>query len=334
MFELLERLDADSSLLVHLREKLAEGSLRPSQAMHRFERVLGWFELRHNGLAHPFVNAVFLWDLNCVLRFESWQKEVGARVRGWFAALGEVEALSSLAGLAYDEPLYAWPEVDDGPARFEATSLAHPLILPVGRVKNDVSLGGDRRALLVTGSNMSGKSTLLRAMGVAAALAQAGGPVCAASLRMSRLAVRSSVKISDSLARGVSHFYAEVARLKSAVDATEGPVPVFFLLDEVLHGTNSHERQIGARWVLAELIRRGAIGAVSTHDAALCDLPPDLMNQVVQCHFRESVEGGKMTFDYRLRSGPVQGGNALRLMRLVGLPVPLEGDHGDSGSRS
>ena len=189
---------------------------------------------------------------------------------------------------------------------------------------NDVALRTKGHALLITGSNMSGKSTLLRAMGVAGVLALAGAPVCAESLSISPLSVRTSMRISDSLSSAVSHFYAEITRLKGVLDATTGDLPVLFLLDEILHGTNSAERQIGARAVLAELLARGAIGAVSTHDAGLCRLPEPLMGAVEQSHFRESVHNDVMTFDYRLRPGPVVAGNALRLMRLVGLPVPVE----------
>jgi DNA mismatch repair ATPase MutS len=191
-------------------------------------------------------------------------------------------------------------------------------------VPNDVTLPGPGRALLITGSNMSGKSTLLRAVGVSAVLALAGAPVSAESLRLSPLAVRTSMRVSDSLRAAVSHFYAEITRLKGVLDATAGPLPVLFLLDEILHGTNSAERQIGARAVLAELLARGAIGAVSTHDAGLCRLPEPLMSSVEQLHFRESVKNDVMTFDYKLRPGPVVAGNALRLMQLVGLPVPVE----------
>ncbi len=155
-------------------------------------------------------------------------------------------------------------------------------------------------------------------------MAMAGGPVCARKLRTARFAVRTSIRISDSLAKGVSHFYAEIGKLKAVVSATSGSEPVLFLLDEILHGTNSRERQIGARWVIAELIERGAMGAVSTHDMGLCRLSDDLMQHVTQVHFRESVENNQMTFDYKLRPGPVTEGNALRLMRTVGLEVPLE----------
>jgi DNA mismatch repair ATPase MutS len=171
---------------------------------------------------------------------------------------------------------------------------------------------------------MSGKSTLLRAMGLAAVMAFAGAPVCAQRLCISRLAVRTSMRISDSLEGGVSHFYAEVGKLKAVVDAAQTSLPVLFLLDEILHGTNSRERQIGARWVLKELLERGAIGAVSTHDMELCRLPDALMAKVDLVHFQENVKDGQMTFDYKLRQGPVTAGNALRLMKLVGLDVPLE----------
>jgi DNA mismatch repair ATPase MutS len=163
-------------------------------------------------------------------------------------------------------------------------------------------------------------------MGLSAVLAFAGAPVSAKRLRLSPLAVQTSIKISDSLAQGVSHFYAEVSRLKAVVDASSREVPVLFLLDEILHGTNSEERKTGARWVIARLLEHGAIGAVSTHDQGLCQLPEGLMERVEQCHFRETVDAGKMSFDYRLRPGPVSGGNALRLMRLVGLEVPLSTD--------
>lgn len=329
MFEIIEGLDVDSELVATLRQTLLTGDTRPSAAMRSFERVLGWFELRHNGLVHPFVDTFLLWDIHCVLRLEAWQRSAGKKARAWFGALGELEALSAFASLAFDEPAFSFPEIVEGPPRFEARGLAHPLIAKDKRVANDVSLLGPGRALLITGSNMSGKSTLLRAMGVAAVLALAGAPVCAESLVLSPLAVRTSIRISDSLRSAVSHFYAEVTRLKGVLDATTGDLPVLFLLDEILHGTNSAERQIGARAVLAELLARGAIGAVSTHDAGLCQLPEPLMAAVEQVHFRESVRGDVMTFDYRLRPGPVVAGNALRLMRSVGLPVPLAPDAND-----
>jgi len=207
-------------------------------------------------------------------------------------------------------------------ARFAAQGIAHPLLPAAVRVGNDVSLPGPGSALLVTGSNMSGKSTLLRSLGVAYALACSGGPVCATRLELGSLRLATSLRIRDSLEEGVSHFYAELHKLKAVLDATAEPVPVLFLLDEILHGTNSRERQIGARWIMAQLLQRGALGAVSTHDMELCRLTPELMSHVELVHLREDVKGQEMTFDYRLRQGPVSEGNALRLMRRIGLDVP------------
>ncbi|HEY6562124.1 MAG TPA: DNA mismatch repair protein MutS [Polyangiaceae bacterium] len=323
MLALLESLQPKAELLDEMKARITTGGVSPSAAMSEFRRKVGWFDLKHNGLIHPAVNTLLLWDIQCVLALESWQRRAGGTVRKWFTTLGELEALSSLAGLAHDEPEYAFPEVVDTPLMFVASALGHPLIDAPGRVTNDVSLPAPGTALLVTGSNMSGKSTLLRAMGLSAVMAMAGSPVSAKQLRLARCAVRTSIRVSDSLESGVSHFYAEISKLKAVVDATAEQQPVLFLLDEILHGTNSRERQIGARWVMSELLKRGAIGAVSTHDMELCRLDAELMTRVTLVHFRENVENGRMTFDYKVRPGAVTAGNALRLMQLIGLDVPL-----------
>jgi DNA mismatch repair ATPase MutS len=258
--------------------------------------------------------------VHCTVRLERWQQRFGKVARDWFRVLGEVEGLSSLAGLAFDEPSFCFPKIVEE-TRLLAEGVAHPLIVS-GRVGNDVVLPSKSSALLVTGSNMSGKSTLLRSLGVAYALSCSGGPVCATRFELGRLRLATSLRIRDSLEEGVSHFYAELHKLKAVLDATEEPLPVLFLLDEILHGTNSRERQIGARWMLAQLLERGALGAVSTHDMELCRLSPELMAHVRLVHLREDVRGQEMTFDYRLREGPVSEGNALRLMRRIGLQVP------------
>jgi len=207
---------------------------------------------------------------------------------------------------------------------FDAVRLGHPLIHVEQRVANDVAGLLPGYGLLVTGSNMSGKSTYLRAVGLAAVMGLAGGPVCAERLRLRPLQIVTSMRISDSIAGGVSHFYAELLKLKRVLAATQKAEPVLFLLDEILHGTNSRERQIGARYILAELLRAGALGAVSTHDSGLCTLGGELGQRLTLVHFRESVAQTEMTFDYRLYPGPVTEGNALRLMQRVGIPVPLQ----------
>jgi hypothetical protein len=324
MLEVLEGIELASPLLRAVRASGADKGTLPSRAMRQFRGIVGWFDLRHNGLVHPFVDSVLLWDVHCVAALDRWKNRHGRHIRGWFEAIGEAEALSSLAGLAHDEPGFCFAELVGGPPRFSAQALGHPLIADARRVSNDVELASPVSVLLVTGSNMSGKSTLLRSMGLAAVMGLAGCPVCAARLVMSPLRVGTSVRVRDSLESGVSHFYAELGKLKRVLTLAEAGSDVLFLLDEILHGTNSRERQIGARWVLGELVRRGAIGAVSTHDEALCELSGELRQRVRQVHFREDVSMGKMSFDYLLRSGPVTSGNALRLMRSVGLEVPLE----------
>lgn len=323
MLELVENCPTGAGLLDQLRARLQKCGRLPSAAMKEFRSAVSWFELRHNGMIHPLVNLFLCWDVNCVLLLERWQQRSGKFARDWFQVLGEVEALSSWAGLCHDEPEFAFPTVtDDG--CFDAKELGHPLVPDSVRVGNDVQLPGPGTALLVTGSNMSGKSTLLRSMGLAVVMALAGGPVCAKRLRTGNFSVRSSVRVSDSLARGVSHFYAEIGKLKGVMEATQNHRVVFFLLDEILHGTNSRERQIGARAVITQLLERGAMGAVSTHDMELARLPDHLAALMPLVHFREDIKGDQMVFDYRLRQGPVTAGNALRLMKLVGLNVPLE----------
>ena len=322
MLKMLEMLDFDAPKLVKLRTSLTQAGTSPSLAMGRFRRSMSWFELRHNGLIHPIANVMLLWDLHCVLALEKWKANVGSVARSWFDAIGEIEALSCISGLSHDEPTFCMPTVVEGPPQFVAEGLAHPLLQASQRISNDVDLIEPGQALLITGSNMSGKSTLLRAMGLAAVLAYAGAPVCARRLQLSEAMVRTSIRVRDSLQSGVSHFYAEIEKLKQVVDAALSSKPVLFLLDEILHGTNSTERQTGARWVLAELVRHNAIGAVSTHDIELCQLSAELMDRVQQVHFQESTRDGRMHFDYALRSGPVRAGNALRLMRLLGLNVP------------
>lgn len=325
MLRLVEKANFESNVLSELRKSTQVVGMLPSERMRQFERIVAWFEFRHNGLVYPIVDAIFLWDFHCVFALERWQQATGRQLRSWFQTLGEMEALASLAGFAHDNPDYAWPTFATERTCFVAKDLGHPLLVK-GRVTNDVAITSGGTALLVTGSNMSGKSTLMRAIGINAVLAQAGAPVCASALELSSLSVRTSMRMSDSLDQGVSHFYAELRKLKAVLDACGGDVPVLFLLDEILHGTNSRERQIGARWVLAELLRNGAIGAVSTHDSGLCTLPEPLMSAVQQVHLREVTQGAEMTFDYKLRAGPVQSGNALRLMRSLGIAVPLQDD--------
>lgn len=295
-------------------------------ARRELER-LGWLielaEMRHGGIFYVVVAIPTLWDFHVLWALERWKARAGGHVRDWVDDVARMDALCALAGPAHDEPGWSFPEMVDG-ERIEAKGLAHPLLGPDERVANDVEVGPPGTFLMVTGSNMSGKSTLLRAIGVNAILAEAGGPVCADSLRLPALDLRTSMRVEDSLERGISLFMAELQQLKRVVDAADAMEDriLLYLLDEVLHGTNSAERQVAIREVLGHLLERRAIGAISTHDLALADAEP-LAGAVVPVHFQETVhpEGHEpaMTFDYRLRPGIATSTNAMKLVRLVGL---------------
>ncbi len=326
MLAIVDRETFEAPALVALQKRLRESGASATKEMASLSRIVGFLDARNNEIFRFFLGPMLMWDLWCALALDRWRSRAGRVAFGWFRALADVEALASLAGFAFERPDHTFPEfVDD--ATFDAQSLGHPLIEAGKRVSNDVIVPGPSHGLVVTGSNMSGKSTLLRAIGINVVLANAGAPVCAKSLRLGRLVVASSMRVSDSLDEGTSRFYAELKKLKLVLDlarktqsgAEQGTV--LFLLDEILHGTNTRERLIGARAILRELLRLGAMGAVSTHDLGLGDLATSMPDQVVNIHFQEQVTGEIMTFDYLLRQGIVQSSNALRLMQIVGLDV-------------
>ena len=302
----------------HLRALAAGTEGRASDALKTLDFWYGFAEARRSQLG-PVLNAIFLWDLVFLFRIDAWRERFGGQVPAWLTALGEIEALSSLGGFAH-ETTSVFPSVVSGEPCIEARGLVHPL-LEKG-VANDVAIRGNGHALLLTGSNMSGKSTLLRAIGSNAVLALAGAPVLAESLTLTVLHIATSMRVADSLSRGVSYFYAEVKRLKSVLDVAQAhPGSCLFLLDEILLGTNTRERQIASREVILSLLDSGALGAVTTHDLALTALDAESGGRVVNAHFRDHVEGGEMTFDYRLRPGVVDTTNALRVLELAGIKV-------------
>jgi energy-coupling factor transporter ATP-binding protein EcfA2 len=345
MFALLSETPTHAPLLARLREELRTGGLTAQDQARRLHRLAGLVYPRGAGLYLP-LQALTLWDFELLRALEVWQAEAGERARGWLETLGEAEALASLAGLAHDQPEWAFPEVTPEATSVEAGALGHPLLPDRARAPNDVQVGPPGTFLLVTGSNMSGKSTLLRAIGVNLTLAQAGAPVCATSLRMPPARLWTSMRVQDSLEQGVSYFMAELQRLKRVVDASreassQGGATLVYLLDEILQGTNTFERQAAARRVIAYLVAQGALGAVSTHDLTLAGEEP-LASLARAVHFTESVreagDGPVMTFDYKLRPGIAVTTNALRLMELVGLLLPEPGgtahDRGAQGRDS
>jgi hypothetical protein len=330
----LEGLPGDAPRLDELRARLATDGRSAAAWMDRLERLTVLADARR-GLIHFFIQVLFLWDFHLQERFERWRRAAGPAARGWLEALGEVEALTALAAVAHAQPEWAFPRVDPEARGFEARALGHPLLPDARRVGNDVTVGPPGSFLLVTGSNMSGKTTLLRAIGTNAVLAQAGAPVCASELRMPPLALATSIAVEDSLEAGVSFFLAELLRLKAVVEAAQagagrgeaGRRRVLYLLDEVLRGTNSAERRVAVGRVIGRLLALGAIGAVTTHDLEVLGEEGEegrLAEAAVPIHFRETVrprpEGGAdMTFDYRARPGIATTTNALRLLEAVGL---------------
>jgi len=323
LMALIEQQSFADQRLGELQSDLREaGDAAASAQMMRLDKLVGLAAVRHNALVHIVADVFLLWDVWCAWLLDRWRAEQGARVASWLATLSEMEALASLATYAHEHPSHAWPQVDESSPQLRARDLGHPLIPADQRVTNDATLDGDTPALMVTGSNMSGKSTMLRSLGVNVVLAQAGAPVCAASLAMSPLRVCTSIRVDDALDQGASRFYMEVRRLKSVVDALGKPGPtVLFLLDEVLHGTNSRERNVGAKAVVRHLVARGAIGAVSSHDLGLVQLEELTDGRVKNVHFEDHLEDDAMCFDYRMKPGPVGTSNALRLMRQLGIDV-------------
>jgi hypothetical protein len=322
MIALIEAEPFEAPLLRGLQQRLSAGKRKASVELGALERVMSFVEARQNEVFRLLIGPLLMWDVHCAMALLRWRARAGKHVRGWLEVLGEVEALASLAGFAFEQPAFAWPDLAAEPV-LEGKALGHPLLAADRRVGNDVTLAGPGRALVVTGSNMSGKSTLLRALGVNALLAYAGAPVCATAMRIGPARIATSMRIEDSLEQGVSHFYAELRRLKRVLDLAHEPgrPPVLFLLDEILHGTNSRERVIGACAVVRDLVEHAALGAVSTHDLGITALERELGGRIENVHFEEQVKGEAMTFDYVLRPGIVQSSNALRLMRAVGIAV-------------
>jgi hypothetical protein len=268
---------------------------------------------------------LLLWSVHLAFVFENWREKSGGLVGKWLSATGEIEALCSLAIYAYEHPGNIYPELTDGALLYEGEALGHPLLPQASCVRNDLRLDDKLRVLIISGSNMSGKSTLLRTVGTNAVLALAGAPVVAKKLRLCPVALGATLRIQDSLQAGTSRFYAEIARLRQLVDiagnGSSGRLPLLFLLDEILHGTNSHDRRIGARMVIRGLLDKGAIGLVTTHDLALAETVDALSERSMNVHFQDELKDGRMTFDYQMRPGIVQKSNALELMRTLGLPV-------------
>ena len=328
----------ESARLKALARILATTGHPPSQELEGLKRLVDRRDARQNQFFAP-IAALLMWGTHVAVALERWRARCGPQLAHWIAAAGEIEALCALSNYAYENPEDPFPEIEDSGAVFAGEALAHPLLPRDEAVRNDLELRGDAprsahadglagsgaasvpQALVMSGSNMSGKSTMLRTVGTNTVLALCGAPVRARSLRVSPLQLAASIRIVDSLQEGQSHFMAEIVRLRQVVEISRSAPQSLFLLDEILHGTNSHDRRIGAEAVIRGLIDAGALGIVTTHDLALTRIVPDSGGRLANAHFEDQFEEGVMAFDYALRPGVVEKSNALELMRSVGLDV-------------
>jgi hypothetical protein len=321
--EVLARVESHTfhaTRLTTLQQELLSEGVRASVAVARLKTLVELIDSRHNVYVR-IIDAPLMYSVQVAFAAERWRSTHGQAVRRWVSAIGEMEALLSLASYSFEHPDDPLPVFEEraSSALFEAREIGHPLVPSTVCVRNDAALAGDRKVLLVSGSNMSGKSTLLRAVGLNVVLAMAGAPVRAIQLRLTPLRVGASIRVNDSLMEGSSRFYAEITRLRQILSAASGELPLLFLLDELLQGTNSKDRRIGAEGMVRALLKRGAIGFVSTHDLALTDIGSE--GHLHNVHFQDDLVNGKMTFDYKLRDGVVTKSNGLELMRSIGLEV-------------
>jgi hypothetical protein len=315
-----ERESWSSPRLQALALELGDGGEPASARIRQLSRLVDYaFAMRNQFFA--VIGFFLVWPVHFAFALERWRLGAGKHVASWLGAVGELEALAALAAYAYEHPQDPFPEIVEAGPLLDGEGLGHPLLPRATVVRNDLELGGELRMLLVSGSNMSGKSTMLRTVGTNVVLALAGAPVRAHRLKLSPLHIGATLRIQDSLAEGTSRFYAEITRLRQLVELAGGQPPLLFLLDEILHGTNSHDRRIGAEAVVRALVDRGAVGLCTTHDLALAELAETLAPRARNVHFEDHMVDGKLEFDYRMRAGVVRKSNAIALMRAVGLDV-------------
>lgn len=320
LLRVLEEERFDAAWLRALQERFRSAALPPSVAIRKLNRLARYLESRRNFLIRPLNSGLF-YTAQLAFAADTWRRKFGASIRNWLDVVGEFEALAALASYAYEHPAAVFPEfVEEGPY-FDASQFAHPLLPEKRAIRNDLCLDSSVQLVIISGPNMAGKSTFVRAVGINAVLAQCGSVVQARRLRMSPLAIGASICVLDSLQGGVSRFYAEIQRLKLISDLTRTPRHVLFLLDELLSGTNSHDRLTGTEYLVRALLEQGAIGLITTHDLALTRIPEADHGSAVNCHFEDHLEDGQLRFDYQLKPGVVRTSNALRLMQSIGLAV-------------
>jgi DNA mismatch repair ATPase MutS len=310
-----------SSTLIELQKHCFIKNRPASLYIKKLSSRLQFFEARSSKEIHFLLNNIFFWDLHCVYRIEKWKNDVKLDIDKWFDAVGQFEALSSLGNIRYNHPNWTMPELGDSGFILNAISVGHPLIPSSERINNSIKLDGDTNIVIITGPNMAGKTTFLKTIGVNIVLALAGAPVCADLFKVSPVRVYTSMKVSDSLDKGLSLFYAELQRLKMVLQAILKKEPVFFLIDEMLKGTNELDRHSGAKALICQLIAQHAKGMVATHDLELTKLERDFPEKIWNYFFDGYIEDDKLLFDYLLKKGICTSSNALELMKKIGINV-------------
>lgn len=316
----IEKKTFTSEYLIKLKEKLInKDGMKASSQIKKLVNLVTVISDRRNMYYLP-INILLLWDYQCLINLQRFKKNSGSSLATWIDVIGEIESLNSLSTIAYEHHDWAIPTFRDGSPIFDAKNLGHPL-LGNNRVYNDILIERSQNVLLITGSNMSGKSTLLRTTGINLVLAYAGAPVCAQSFSCSIMDIYTCMRTSDNLEKNISSFYAELLRIKKLVNATKNKTPIFFLLDEIFKGTNSIDRHTGAKILVAKLSTENALGFVSTHDLELGDIE-NTNKRVKNYHLKEYYKDDKLYFDYKLRPGVSTTRNALYLMKMAGLDIP------------
>lgn len=311
-----------SSRLKHLQKTLSQGPHPASRQIKGLAGIVERIKFRHyQPIIYFPVNVATFWDLYTVKKLRTWKRSSGTVLEKWLEVLGEFEVYTSLAGIGFENPDWVYPEITYGEPSFHASCLGHPLIKPEIRVCNDVSLPVPGTALIITGSNMSGKSTFLRTVGINLVLAYAGAPVCATELKTAFLPVFSKMQVVDDLAQGVSTYYAELSRIKMVIEAAKEGKPILYLLDEIFRGTNSRDRILGTKAIIRMLSRLPTLGLVTTHDLELAVLAEANPRLIKNYHFEDQMADSQITFDYRLKPGVSTTTNAVALMKMVGIAV-------------
>lgn len=301
-----------------LMKKFASQAQEAGEHVKTLASLVSWLNARLNFMMNLLVNGLFLYDMQCVYRLEKWRETHGEKLVNWLAAIRDTEVLISLATWHANHPTFSFPVIQDE-FQIHAEDIGHPLLQQEECVANSVTIGNPHRVLIITGANMAGKSTFLRTLGVNLVLALNGAPVCAKRFVCPSVDLRSGMRTADSLKDHQSYFYAELTRLKSIVDELQSGKPLLILLDEILKGTNSTDKQAGSMALVQQLLNHSCLALIATHDLALGKLEEDYPNQVINYCFEPIMEGDKLSFDYKLRMGIAQKMNATFLMKKMGI---------------